>query len=714
MLYVYDKLCIEYDEFVPVIVTNHAYDRAKARGTITVHGYGGHGRSVAIEYESMPDGYKEKIRAQYGDPYIYASRQPILDSVEHSVEAAQYYEGYVLPNGEYLPNSDTDPRGKSQINYVLRYRKAAEWMNMIIKLTADKQTLKRELNLSMAEFWEVVTELIKANEIDLPNHPKRLKAKIKRYQDEGYESLIDTHKFGNDHASKLTDEVCEAFLKKMLSLRNKHDDTVIAMEYNRWATENKRPTLTPAAVGYRRKQWRKILMLEREGMGNVTTKLSKVIKRSRPSAPLLLVNSDDNVLDLYFRNGDNHWYRPVLYVVMDAFNDYILGYAWGDSMSEDLAQKAYRNAHHHVRHLTGDAYCWQQIQVDRWHISPARSKKKTAFESYLETMATLTPAAIKNAQSKYIERAFGTTWHQILKVLFTTNYSGHNITAKSTLNRDNLKPVYFPDIDQADEMIEHFIWAMRKTHRKDSGKPRIVEWVESFQASDKSKKKLLSNVERLKIFGERHQFLNEVTTYGITPTLCGSKRYYEMSQQQIYQYVGRKFQVYYDPEDLSQVLVTDEENVRFVVNEWREVPAALADYEPGDRARLEGLWSEKKALMPSIQKQIGERDAVLERRRIDAESRIQGGVLTKGINHEDQILLSAVGGIPPAYQGMSVQNYRPNSGGINPPSPLHQGGIGAENSEFEGGVDAENEGVETVKYPLNGFKHVKNSIRDRY
>jgi len=68
---------------------------------------------------------------------------------------------------------------------------------------------------------------------------------------------------------------------------------------------------------------------------------------------------------------------------------------------------------------------------------------------------------------------------------------------------------------------------------------------------------------------------------GVTLTLGGVKRHYEMSQQQILENVGKEVQVYYDEHDLSQVLISDGKGLNLVLDEFRQVPRALA--EPGDR-----------------------------------------------------------------------------------------------------------------------------------
>lgn len=546
------------------------------------------------------------------------------------------------PTGDKLPDSAADLTGKKQINYVHRYAEAASWLNMLIRLTNDKQALKRELNISIMSFWDMAAEVMKIKGVRLPYNPKRLKAKIKEYQVGGYASIIELHKWGNDFSKKLS-EAGEALLKGMLSHRNKHDDTVIAAQYNIWAKDAAMETITPGAVGYWRKKWENYLILARDGAGKTYNKLSKRILQQRPSAPLLLVNSDDNVMDCYFRkqvekNGKRNWVwtRPTLYVVRDAYNDYILGYAatMGE-VSLALIKEAYRNAQRHVMEITGDAYLWQEIKTDRWGVS---GKNTTPLEQFYNSMSLYKPAAARNAQAKIIERAFGIGWHQEMKKEFPDSYAGYNISAKEKLN-PNLKVSGFPHIDEAAQLIDRFIWRMRLTKRKGSDKTRHEEWIEAFNNSDKAKAKLLTAESRLQIFGKTHEYTNEITAEGIAPTLCGQKIRYELSQEQIFQHIGKKVQVTYDEHDLSMVLITDGKGLRITVSQFGAVPMAQADYQEGDKQRHLQLIAEKKTLAPRLLEWSADFQKKLP---VHLEGLMQAGVMDKAINHRAEKMLSAV------------------------------------------------------------------------
>jgi hypothetical protein len=646
MEYINNELHLEYEEFVPSIMNKKNYDYHRGKGNIDVVGYGGKGRIVYIKYESLPPKHKAKVLEVYGCPYKYVLRKPLLNSIKHDQAAQDFYTNYVLPNGLKLPASDTDLKGKPQINYVMRYTTAANWLNMLQELTADKATLKKEFNVSVMEFWKAVFELIKIKQVKLPATRKHLLPKLKAYTENGYETLIETHKFGNTFSAKVNDETAKAYLFKLLSLRNKHADTTVAEEYAKYCAEFGGEPITPEAVGYWRKKWQLELSVERDGISETVSRFAKNVQRERPSAPLLLINGDDNNWDVYFKGAPKtNWYRPALYVVIDAFNDYPLGYAWGNTINIEVVKEAYRNANRHIQELTGDNYIWQQLQTDRWGIS---GKNTTEIEQFYNSTSPFFASGLNNKGSNYIERSFGDVWHKILMKAFPKNYAGNNITAKKKLNREKLNPADFPHISEAPKLIHLFIEALRQTKRKDCELTRQQEWLQAFSESSKSKKRLLSEEQRLLIFGKRNLKrnslelqTNRITKDGITVALLGKKHTYELSQWQVAKYLGKPMNVVYDEANLDKVLLTDGDKLRIVAYKYKKVPAALADYEEGDSARIKALIEEKKVIMPYIQGFTAEKQALLDRAGIDAESRLQAGVLTKAIAYKDQQYITA-------------------------------------------------------------------------
>lgn len=621
-------LCLEYSELVPVVISESAYKQAKLRGNITVHGRGGNGNSVLIEYETMPYKYKEAVREKYGNPQQYMESQPIKALIDWDHKAETFYSEYILPTGLKLPD-----------DYVAKYSLAATWLNTIDHLTSDKRALKANLNKSIGEFWQIVTDLIRVENIQLPTHEKRLKEKLKAYKSEKYPCLIEAFRFGNSNSKKVDDDVAEALLIEMLSHSNQHDYTIVAARYNDWAIGSQKPTITASAVGYWAKKNAHLIVNNRDGKKVNYSKFNKQILRDRPSAPMLLLNSDDNVLDLFFQtegvskkghNTKNPYYRPVLYVVTDAFNDYILGYAIGETVTVELIKEAYLNAANHVKHLLNGYYLPYQIQSDRWAID---RELKSPLAQFFQSIATYTPATLNVAQGKYIERSFGTGWHQMLKNFI--NYAGFNITAKSKKNADAIEKnkSNFPLKSEATLQVELFITALRCKVDPKTGTSKQTAWIDSFHASEKSKAKAISAEKHLQIFGKRHIETNSLRPEGLRVRLNGNQFIYDIPSEYFPYHVGKKVQVIYDPYDLNQVLVTDGKGLRFVATSFEKMPSALADHTTESRLRLNSLLIDKKRIANVPVQAALKRQEVLERANIDIESTLQSGTLIKQVRH---------------------------------------------------------------------------------
>lgn len=649
-------LCLTYDEFVGLFNVE-TYKSDKKRGNITVHGLGGNGRQVFIEFESLKPERKKVVKEKYGNPYEYLAKQPILDLIDWDYTAHRFYQDYVLPNGSKLPAANRDANGKPQINYVERCTKAANWLNMIDHITNDKRALKDTLKLSIADFWDTVSELIVKEDIAIPASYKQLTKKLRDYKaqptpEKRYELLVPKHFFGNENAKK-TDKIGEALLLKLLSDPRNHDDTVIAASYNIYAKESGKDTLTPGAVGYFRRKNEHVIKATRDGKRGAYNKYTKEMQRERASAPLLLLNADDNCLDLFFevetwteeggRKKSKH-YRPMLYVIIDTFNDYILGYAVGDRVTHELIYQAFRNAMNHIEMLTGSYYLPHQLQTDRWGLDV---KMKNALGEFYNRLGTFTAQAHGVPQGKYIERSFGVEWHQVLKAMPSNNYAGQNITAKERLSAEYIVEASknYPTIDQVPAIVETFINVMRMKPNPKTGISRQQEWRDAFLASEKSKKKAINAGMKLQIMGKKHinpknpdDSLLTITSKGLRPTINGRQVSIDLPDEVIYEHNGKKVEVYYDPEKLHEFLITDGKGLRFVASKYQKVPGAIADYQPGDRKRIESMWDAKKQIGSLLTETLANRVAALNGTNIDPQALLQAGVLLKDLKQDTETL----------------------------------------------------------------------------
>lgn len=583
---------------------------------------------VLIEFESLSPEKKSKVREFFGDPYEHFAKEPIRKMVQRDHKAEDFYLNYSFDGTKKLP-----------IQVSEKYTVAASWLNMLIKAQENFKIIKKELGITCAKFWLTVAELIndKNNPIDLPANQIRLREKIRDYKERGYEVLI--HKqFGNSNSKKVDCEVSESVLIELISQPNT-DDVKACNQYNAWAVKNGKEQITKKTVGIWRRKFDYLVRADRYGVKDNYNRYGKHILRSRPSAPLLLLEHDDNELDLYFQSkgkkgvGHQVYYfnRFVVCVVIDAYNDYPIGWAISETYTKELIRFAYLDAVHHIKQLTGGWYLPHQIRCD-WFGLDADLKNDLA--KFYQSLAIFTPAAVKVPRGKYIERSFGTTWHQVLSLY--KNYAGKNITSNSHVSQDfiDANKRTYPTTEQAPEQVFHFINILRHLVDEKTGLSRQEQWVKAFNESEKSKAHPISEIQLLAKLGIPHSETNKITNRGITPAINCVKRNYEIPDEIYLQTVGKTVQVIYDPMDYSRILVTDYKNLLFIAREQELTPSAIADFKPGDRAKLNDRLEQKRQHMQLVASRKKERQDLLKQNQINIEGLLMAGIHTKAHYHD--------------------------------------------------------------------------------
>lgn len=620
MEYLGNILCITGGELIlseknpDGVMSEACYKKLTGRKKINVVRRACYGSPALVEYDSLPARYREAWEARHGDPHARRKFAPFAERLHEDVEAYNVFTAYTYDGGRKLPGET-----------IVSYCNDAMILNAVRETLEVMTAARKAARLSMTGRWEKMLELVDSVRADYPNNlPKTaitLKRKYQRYQAEGYMALIHAG-FGNRNRAKVKDKVDQAVLLDILSHGNQLPATVAAETYNLWAASHRAPTITPrTALNYMAEHAVEI-DASRRGSKAWADQFDPIVHRIRPTAPLLLVNSDDNDLDLYFKNGRDNYYRFKLYVVLDAHCDYILGYAFGDQITNELIREAYRNAMRHIKELTGGYYLWHQTVADRWGL------QSDNLLGFFESLATFTPPTAGLARAKVIERSFGTEWHNALK--HYNNYAGHNITAREKHNSDfaqaNLKRR--PSIAEAPALIARFIASMRTLEWKGSGRSREQVWLDGFRTMEAGRAKRITEEVYLQRFGHRHEFENTVRNTGITVTIGEIRRTYDVPEEIYRQAVGKKIRVIYDPADMSRILV-EGDRLRFIATENVPMPMALADMQPGDRDRLNAVLERKKRLRDQNRQTREARRALLDRVGTDAHSLLQAGVMVK-------------------------------------------------------------------------------------
>jgi hypothetical protein len=585
------------------------------------------GRKVLAVYEKLKPLYKDMLIRKYGDVYAYTKYEPIRMLVQHDHKAESFYLDYRTDNGLVLPKEKVD-------EYTLK----ASWLNMINLVLSDKKALKKHLKVTITLFFENLFKLIESDKIGLPTTYKRLMIRLDEYMEKGYGVLVDW-RTGKRLAAKVKDELCEAVLLEMIAHHNQHDDVYITHAYNYWAEQNNYKAITSQTVGIHRRKNKVMVVMQREGNMALSDKYLPQVKGFRPSFPLAMVEHDDNHLDYgyYEISTGNKYARYKAIVIIDSHNDYVLGYAYAINMSMQLIKAAYMNAMYHIRSLTGNWYAPHEIKSDNWGIKE--------LMPYYQGIGNFIKTPVGSKHRGYLEPFFGSPhWKRCMKAVAPLNYTGNNITATNrgvnmeVLNKNvNARPVMSNDpmLDESRKQVEDFFHLLR-TMKESNGVSRQEEWLQAWNATDESKKILLSDEQVLMKFGEVHNHNGKgiaITNRGVEPQIAGVKYSYDLPVQIMMLNIGKSVELMYDPYDMSRVLVLSE-GIRCIATEARLHSRALADASTDSRHYLNMVLDDKRNMVAEIGKAKDRRKQVLSNANVDAETLLIHGITSKDLYHD--------------------------------------------------------------------------------
>jgi hypothetical protein len=585
-------------------------------------------RKILIEYETLADKKKSLVQKYFGNPYEHLAKDPIKKMVVRDLKAFAFYLSYEYSDNLKLPVDDKN-------NVVEKYTVAASWLNMLVLAEEKKKEIKKELGIGFADFWIYVSELIELNSINLPSNIIRLRQKVDEYKEKGYACLIHK-KFGNKCAAKISTELAESTLLNLISNGHQFDDVFVCYQYNNWAIKNNHEPVTPSTVGNYRRKNLALVIASREGSSAYNERFIREVKGLLPQAPLRLVEHDDNNLDFLFADETKYAFNKyVAVVVIDSRTKLVLGYSYAHGRNPEIWQvhHAYLSAMYYIRKLTGAWHLPFELKADKW--------AKTSLTPFYNKIAKFIPPSHGNKHRGYIEQFFSSPlWKRSQKLVSQNNWSGNNMTAKTRgVNEDLLRQdaKQRPLIgQQAEQQIENFFHLLRNmpdmSRNNMMAKSKEEQFREEWEKLSDDQKRPISDEQFLLTFGIRHQPKHTtgicITNRGVEPQIKNIKYSYDLPETWMYnKLVGERVEVYYDPYDMSRILVVGEKH-RFVARSAELVPRAISDHYEGSRTYLNALLNEKK-------EQVAEVGEATERRRlvasnhINPEAMLQGGVLVK-------------------------------------------------------------------------------------
>lgn len=569
------------------VMTETNYRSLQYRNRINVvRRGGGMDCGAEVEWATLPERFKERYIAKYGDPEKEAERQRHM--IQFDEDARRFFASYRLPDGsslkedkqqEYLINASVLNRLRSMVELQQRQRKQK----------GNRTPVSWDGIFSMSE------DLRDTYGHTLPKSEARLRDKMREYEREGYGCLV-SGKLGNSNTTKITPEAGEWLLAHKMSLNPVYTIMQLFAEYNAaaesmgWKTVKSPKTLQD----YLERPDVKALWYSIEQGSQRANNLT--LRQNRTILPVMrdsLWYIDGSKVNLYYRFFDPKDRKTkaattsCIYV-MDAYSEVFVGHYVCVNETFQTTYEALRNAMDNTGYLPYELVSDNQAGFT--------SKAALRYRAKLGCIThTTTP---DHGQSKTIEAAFGRFQGEFLHQYI--NYTGGNITAKSPKTKIDLRRIAqnYGNLPEYSEMITTHKACIDQwnnaPHPRVQGKTRMQVYLESVNPQAIR----IDDTVREKAYYIATEKASTFRANGIEVTINGQKRAYEvfsapgvpdMDWRRLN--TGREFVVEYDPHDLSRVrLCTDDPNYGLQFNVWAEpymyVHRAIQDQVPGERAAI--------------------------------------------------------------------------------------------------------------------------------
>lgn len=539
----YGKIqCVTYDELVGSgIISEPSYKKKVRNGIINVVRRGGGGHPALIDYASLPSDLKAAVKKNDPDAEKKIIKKYMSCTIQSDDAAVEFYR-------EYQPVIAIE----RQHEYVLTAQILNEMKRVEILMKAEH---KIRGNYKPSAVWDAVRgtceNLREAYKHNLPTNEVRLRQKFNAYKREGYKCLVNKN-MGNQVTRKIGGEEARLILKLRRSKFPIYTETQIFTEYNRQAVERGLniikspvtlrnflldPAIMPMWYGtvYGMQEWKK--------------KYIKLMKTELPQMRDSLWYGDGTKLNLYYKGENGKKCTTMVYEVVDAYSEVLLGFGVAPTENFRSQYEAYRMA------IEVAGVCPYEMVHDN-----QGSHSKLASQGFFDKICRLNkPSMPYNPQSKTIENIFGRFQQQVLHKRW--NYTGGNVTDKKLNSKPNLEFINQNEykLPTFDEMIEIYRACRDEWNNMPhpaTGIPRI----EMYRMSENPETTLVTEIDKVRMFWLTKDKPSTYTNAGISFELGKQKYEYEVYDAEglpDYNFslknTGREFIVKYDPMDMTHI-----------------------------------------------------------------------------------------------------------------------------------------------------------------
>lgn len=558
---------------------------------VRVHRYGGEGGYVIYAWSSLPKKYKERYMERYGDPEQRIKEAMMHDRVKLDSDARTWYTEYEYEMNEKLTKLTPELIEEYTIN--------ASVLNELLKMMAQRRAIRQSLNGSTAGAWEVIYKSSEAMRDEyhhtLPQNQARLKAKIKAFKADGYKSLI-SGKVGNRNTVKMTKEFGLLLIALKRSRTPVYTDAQLFEEGNRRAIENGWKPLKSLAW---MKRWLYSSATQQlwydavHGENAARLKFGRKQKTKLPTRRDSLWYGDGTRLNLYYQDKEGNVRTTLVYEVIDAMSEVMLGYWISDEENYEAQYHAFRMAIQTSGHKPYEIVHDNQGGHKKLNKVQPNSNEKGFLDKICHIHRATMP---NNGSSKTIEAIFGRFQQQVLHQY--DNFTGQNITAKKTSSRPNLESMEankksLPTLDELKAIYAEARQKWNSMKHPIYGKSRM----EVYESSINEETPVVTAVDMVDMFWIMHDKPATFTDQGITIEVKKQKYTWEVFKdgepdlEWRKLHTWEKFYVQYDPNDMTTVnlyAIDLAGGKRFstVARPYWEIHRALQDQSAEEKAQI--------------------------------------------------------------------------------------------------------------------------------
>lgn len=549
----YNKiLCVTFAELTggrdPVMKANTLKCNVQRCNIACARRGGGEGTQALYVWSSIPEKYRRRFVATYGDPEEKMREAMTKASIKIDAKAREYYEAYT-----YM-DKDGQERHLTE-KMIEEYTINASVLGELEKMAARRQAIRSSLNAPMSGAWDLILDsserMRESYGHTLPGTLARLKTRLKAWKADGYQSVV-SGKLGNSSALKITGD----FLKLIVALKRSkvpvYTDAQLFEKANEIAEERGwKPIRSLSGM----KKWLNSPAVEPlwydavYGEQAARQRYGRKHKTALPTRRDTLWYGDGTKLNLYYRDEQGKVRTTQVYEVIDAMSEVLLGYCISDTEDYEAQYHAYRMAIQKSGHKP------YEIVYDN-----QGGHKKLDSDGFIGKICRVhRPTQPYNGESKTIESVFGRFQAQVLHKDW--RFTGQNVTAKKASSRPNVEFIEAnKDSLYTLEELKDAYAAARKEWNEGvhpaTGERRIDMYEKSVN-EETQEVTLHDMVDMFWVFTKR---MATFTDQGLQVTVKGEKRQYEVcsspgvpDHEWRRKHTYERFIVAYDPYDFASI-----------------------------------------------------------------------------------------------------------------------------------------------------------------